>query len=532
MAHVRRHCISPVKQLIRFIQTVDEPRIATKPEAMSFPVRPALSLLMVASLIAGAGCHRTKTGSIGVTVIADRAALIDPATGPLGQGDAVLLANVAQGLVRFDARGQIDSGLAERWNVSDDGLSYIFRLQSGTWPSGRKIDAREVARILNRERREASLNSLKDTVGAIAEIVAMTDRVIEIRLVAPRPHLLQLLAQPEFAIVRVVGGDEDGRLAGSGPFVLRPGKPEEPLHLRRMQPGADGEDEVREDIDLAALPAPSAVARFKAGATDLVLGGSFSDLPVARTAGVARGALRFDPVAGLFALVPGRNSGPLADQGLRSLVSRAIDRDALVALLDVDGLTPRTTLLQPGLDGIAAIAPPPWAAVPLAERRAGLVAEANRTFGKAARPVLTISLPAGPGSTLLFNRLASDLGALGIKLVPATAGQAVDLKLIDEVAPSTSPAWFVRRLHCDRVPMCDAQADELADAARATSSPQQRAQFLAVAAGRIDGGVLIMPLAAPVRWSLVSNDAPGFTENRFGRHTLVWIGTKPQRDGN
>ena len=117
---------------------------------------------------------------------------------------------MAQGLVRFDERGQVVPGLAERWNVSDDGLSYIFRLQTGEWPDGRKIRADEVARILSRQLRENSGNPLRDTLGAVSEVVAMTDRVIEIRLLAPRPNLLQLLAQPEFGLVRAS--------VGTGPF--------------------------------------------------------------------------------------------------------------------------------------------------------------------------------------------------------------------------------------------------------------------------------------------------------------------------
>ena len=487
--------------------------------------RLASTLLLLGAVAALGACHRAKTGSIDVTVIGDTPQFADPAAGTLSNADALLLASAAQGLVRFDARGQIDQGLAERWNVSDDGLSYIFRLGSGKWPSGRKIDGREVARILNRVRRSNGLNTLKDTVGAIDEIVAMTDRVIEIRLIAPRPNLLQLLAQPEFAILRAT----DDETEGIGPFMLLPSKPEEPLHLRRMTPGSDGDDEVREDVHLAGLPAPSAVARFKAGDSDAVFGGNFSDLPVVRMVGVPRGTLRFDPVAGLFALVPGRAGGPLADKALRSLIARAIDRDALVSSFDVDGLTSRTTLFQPGLEGIGDIAPPAWAAVPLAQRRPALITDANRLFGKKPRPELTISLPAGPGSTLLFNRLAADLAPLGLKLVPAPAGAPVDLKLIDEVAPSSSPAWFVRRLRCDRVPLCDPDIDALSDAARTTMSPQQRAQLLVLAAQRIDAENLLIPLAAPIRWSLVSANAPGFGENRFGRHTLVALGTKPIR---
>ena len=493
---------------------------------MAMRIHPGLALLLIVAAAGGGGCQRAETGAVDVTVIGDMPKLADPAAGPTSATDDVLAANVAQGLVRFDPRGQIDQGLAERWNVSDDGLSYIFRLQSEKWPSGRKIDAREVARLLNRARRDTSLDALKDTVGAIDEIVAMTERVIEIRLLAPRPNLLQLLAQPEFAIIRPVEG---GGFEGTGPFVMLPGRPEEPLRLRRTIAGADGDEEVREDVRLAGLPAPSAVAQFKAGASDAVFGGTFSDLPVARMGGVARKTLRFDPVAGLFALVPGRRGGPLANRALRSLLSRAIDRDALVAAYDVDGLVPRATLLQPGLDGIGDVAVPAWAAVPLAQRRAGLASDANRLFGKKPRPVLAVSLPAGPGSTLLFNRLAQDWGALGIKLVPAAAGQPVDLKLIDEVAPSTSPAWFVRRLRCDRVPLCDSQADELADGGRATLLPQQRAQYLSLAAQRVDEEFLLFPLAAPIRWSLVSADAPGFVENRFARHTLVGLGSRPAR---
>ena len=122
----------------------------------------------------------------------------------------MLLDSVAQGLVRFDANGNIVPGLAERWNVSDDGLSYIFRIATKQWPDGTRITAQQVARLLKRQLSEHSRNPLKESVGAIEDIVAMTDRVIEIQLIAPRPTLLALLAQPEFAILK--GND------GTGPF--------------------------------------------------------------------------------------------------------------------------------------------------------------------------------------------------------------------------------------------------------------------------------------------------------------------------
>src|SRR6478735_5062968 len=95
------------------------------------------------------GCDATQSGEVDVLVIGDTPTIVDPAGASLSEPQAVLLSSVAQGLVRFDAAGQIVPGLAERWNVTDDGLSYIFRLSTGEWPDGRKIVAKDVARILN-----------------------------------------------------------------------------------------------------------------------------------------------------------------------------------------------------------------------------------------------------------------------------------------------------------------------------------------------------------------------------------------------
>src|ERR671912_1081852 len=171
--------------------------------------------LIIAGAASSAGCERQREGAVTVAVIGETPKVVDPAARPLSPGEAVLLNNVAQGLVRFDARGQVEPGLAERWNVSDDGLSYIFRLASQEWSGGGKITARQVARILRQSIAANSNNPLKDTLGAVDEIVAMTDRVLEIRLRAPRPNLLQLLAQPEFALVR--------ESEGSGPFRIADG---------------------------------------------------------------------------------------------------------------------------------------------------------------------------------------------------------------------------------------------------------------------------------------------------------------------
>ncbi|MEO7814906.1 MAG: ABC transporter substrate-binding protein [Sphingomicrobium sp.] len=481
-------------------------------------------LILIAALIALGGCTRQDDEALAVVVIGSgNAALADPADGPLSLPRQVLMGNVAQGLVRFDARGQIEPGLAERWNVSDDGLSYVFRIAADKWPDGRSVQARDVARLLTRQLRPASRNPAKDTLGAVQEIVAMTDRVIEIRLSAPRPNLLQLLAQPEFGLTREGLGtgpfQPELRTAAKGAVTL--------LHVERV---VDGPDQ-RDRVDVIVAPAKAAIAAFGAGKADLVLGGTFADLPIVRQANIARSAIRFDPVAGLFGLVPTRRTGPLVNPLLRNLLNRAIDRDALVAALAVPGLVPRATLLQAGLEGVGAPSPPDWLATPIAERRPRMTAEAKAIAGSGDPISLAIALPDGPGATILFDRLVADWGAIGVTLVRASPDRVADLRLIDVVAPSASPTWFVRSFRCTIVPLCSTEADVAMDSARAAIVADQRAAFVIEANRLIEQQNLFMPLAAPVRWSLVGNRVQGFAENNVARHPLKALGDRLSRDG-
>ena len=487
---------------------------------------PLLIALAGALATALAGCRPSGDSPIGVTVIGPAPSLGDTAW-QLTAPDAVLRDAVAQGLVRFDSRGQIEPGLAERWNVSDDGLSYVFRLQSGDWSDGRPIRARDVARLLKQQIARTSLNPLADTLGAVDDVVAMTGRVIEIRLVAPRPNLLQLLAQPELALV------SNG--AGSGPFTRRDDKPEHgetsALLLERKVMDFEADAERTERVRLAASPVREAVNGFANGHSDLVLGGSAIDLPYALALKLPRGSLHFDPVIGLFGLAPARATGPIADPDFRRFLAHLIDRGALVSALRVDGLVGRATLLQAGLDGLPAPVQPAWLALTGAQRQAALVAESNRLFGKAGRPALAIMMPDGPGAEIIFNRLAIDFGFSGIKLVRSARAIPADLKLVDLAAPSTSPAWFVREFRCGLAPLCAPTMTSLVDQARTTADAGERARLLAAAAAVVDDQALFIPLAAPVRWSLVGKRAVGYDDNLFARHSLTGL-DQPGRGDN
>src|SRR5207253_289440 len=105
---------------------------------------------------------------------------------------------------------------------------------------------------------------------------------------------------------------------------------------------AEDEDEAsrRDEVRLSGKPVRDAIGDFAAGKADLVLGGTFADLPYATHVKLPRRSLQFDPASGLFGLVPLRAGGDLDDPDLRRLLSQAIDRDLLMSALGVPGLAP------------------------------------------------------------------------------------------------------------------------------------------------------------------------------------------------
>ena len=222
-----------------------------------------------------------------------------------------------------------------------------------------------------------------------------------------------------------------------------------------------------------------------------------------------------DPVQGLFGLSFASREGPLGDPAVRRAMSMAIDRDALVAALNVRGLEARATLAPDGLGELPRPFAPEWAALPLAER----IAQARATIaalGLAGPLRVRVAMPDGPGYRIAFAYLRRDWRAIGVEAVrvPANA-PAAELRLIDEVAPAVLATWYLRHFTCDAARVCDAEADRALADARAARTLAERRLHLARADQILAGLTPYIPLAGPVRWSLVGQRLTGFRPNPF-----------------
>jgi peptide/nickel transport system substrate-binding protein len=474
---------------------------------------PARALLAtgLAALLALGGCGAPETGPVEVSAIGGPPALADPNRAPLDAPSAFLAEAIAQGLVRFNADGDIEPALAQSWIISDDGLTYTFRLRRTNWIDGGRVTAQQVAARLRAALARASRNPLKPVLGAVAEIVAMTDEVIVINLRGPRPNFLQLLAHPELAILQGSAGTGPYRLAGAEGGALR-------LQI------IHGEDEEAPanspDILLRGEPAVRAVARFAGGRRTLVVGGTAGDLPYARAADLPNNALVFDPVTGLFGLSFNPRGGPLISAALRQALAMAIDRQALAAAIGAPGLGPRTSLVPAGVQDLPNVAQPDWANMNQTQRRD----EARRLLAELALPApltVRVAMPDGPGYRTVFAYLRRDWRLIGVEAVLARPGEPADLIFIDEVAPANLGSWYLRHFTCEASGVCDPAADAALQAARLAPNAAERQTQLSLADGILGRATPFIPLTAPVRWSLVPGRLDGFRPNPFARHPAV-----------
>lgn len=477
--------------------------------------RAALPLIVGLALLT-AGCEPARhDGPVAVDVIGTPAQFAKPLKDSRSPAAKLVLAATGQGLLSFDTGGEVVGALAESWIVEDGGQSYIFRLRRTHWANGEPVKAEAVADLL-----KARLRANAPSLGGLApQVRAMTERVIEIRLDTALPAFMQLLAQPQFAIVAADG-------VGSGPY--RAVAEDDGIALTPLIATPGDEDTATPPpapaIDRRQLRASSAalaLVRFRRGLTDLVLGGRFQHLPLLSVSDVDPRTLRVDPAWGLFGLAVTGSSDFLADVNVREALSRVIDRDALGKSFHLTGWRSAVTPVPAALDLGRAPTQPVWAEGD-GENRIAIARQsvARWVAAHGEPPVLRVALPEGPGATLLFRRLAADFSRLGVRIDRVAMDERADLTLIDEVAAFDSALWYLARIDCPMKISCDTPASALLETARTAVTAEARANAMAEAERRIvlHGGYI--PLGQPVRWALASRRLTGFALSARGIHPL------------
>lgn len=458
-------------------------------------------------------------GPVGVAIVGEQDSLFQSGV-RLSAAAQHIRASTNEGLVTLDPAGQVIPAIAERWIVTDDGLSYIFRLRNSSWPDGQPISAADVRILLQETLRRLEGTSLGLDLAKVTEVRAMTGRVVELRLSGPMPEFLRLLAQPELGLVN--------RGSGAGPMVMSRDEGSQLTRLSALPPQDRGlparEDweEVSRGLTIRALSGRQAVDAFSNGDVDLLIGGTIATFPMAQLGPLSRGTVQVDPAQGLFGLIIRSDAGVLADPARREALSMAIDRAELIQPFGLGGWQDETWTVPRELFSPAQYSASRWSELTIEDRRG--VARRRIAEWKAGRDdeaVLRVGLPDGPGSDLLFEQLSSAWQPIGITAVRTGLGEGAELELRDRLARYSSPRWFLNQFNCSLdIGLCSDEADALVLESLSLLDPEAKQALLADAHAELTAAEVFIPFGVPVRWSLVRGAVNGYQANQWGLHPL------------
>jgi oligopeptide transport system substrate-binding protein len=192
----------------------------------------------------------------------------------LSTAHAVVQYGIFESLVRTHD-GDLLPGMAETWEISDDGLTYTFHLRDAKWSDGKPVTAGDFVHAFVRLFEICPASSIFDDIKNGAQlrsgevlpeelgVQAPDDKTVVITLKNPVPYFMGLigmhLGAPGREDLAKKFGDEYGAtaesLASCGPFILKEWKHEDKLVLEK-NPDYWNADKIKLDkVVIYILPA-------------------------------------------------------------------------------------------------------------------------------------------------------------------------------------------------------------------------------------------------------------------------------------
>lgn len=497
--------------------------------------------------------------------VLDRGNGPEPTTLDVHRGSEVnaqnILTDLYEGLVTFAADGRIVPGMAERWDVSADGLIWTFHLRDGLrWSNGDGLDAAQFVASMQRALDPETAAPLAPLFASIRNapavmrgeqpttalgIRAPDTRTVVIELTQPTA-LLERLVLPIAAPIHLptlmqhgAQHTRPGKQVGNGAYRLVEWTPQASLLLER-NPHFHTASQVA--IDRVRFhvteDASTEQKRFVAGDLDLT-----EVVPPGRLDRLRErfgSQLRISPYLGSFYFGYNLRRAPFAAQPkLRRALSLAIDRDLLTRYITALGETPAYSLVPPEMFGNAAIVPPD-ASKSQAER----VAEAQRLYAEAGYTRATpLDVELRYNTSTPHRRLALAVAAmwreqLGVRtrlvneewkvfVQNRRIGRLTEVFRGGWIADVDDPLSFLEAFDGPSpthwTGYVDANFSRQLAAARATPNARLRLRRYAEAESLLMQSQPILPVYFYVSKHLVRDEVEGYVANPLDRHPSRWM---------
>jgi len=348
--------------------------------------------------------------------------------------EANILRNLFEGLMVLDHSGNVAPGVAESFSVSNDGLTYSFRLRdTAKWSNGEPVTAGDFVYSLRRIEDPRTRSQYAEVLypiknaqevntgkAALTELgVAASDaRTVEITLKAPTPYFLQLLTHQSALpvngkeVTRL--GEEwlkPGRMVSNGAYMLDDLKPHS--HIRIVK-NPNYWDAAKVTIDAVVFdPSEDRAAvlkRYRAGEFDVL-----RDLPNDQLGWLRQNMpkeLHIAPYAGIYYYALNTTKPPFNDKRVRVALSMAINRELLVERITTAGELPAYGFVPDGTANYTARRVP-WRTMSQEEREAA----AQKLMGEAGYgPNKPLRLQLAYNTSENHKRIAIALAAMWKKI--------------------------------------------------------------------------------------------------------------------
>jgi oligopeptide transport system substrate-binding protein len=420
-SHERERVDPPFPPLAR--STGSGSRACRGAHARGYPKTSCALLCLFAAILAFSGCAKHETpvargnrDQVLLRGIGPEPASLDPHLATQAADYSVLSA-LFEGLVAEDP---VDlhpvPGVAERWDLSPDGLTYTFHLRANArWSNGDPVTAQDFAaswrRVLTPSlaaenayllyivRGAEAFHRGQSTDFASVGIAAPDALTFVVTLAHPAPYFLSMLNHPVWFPVHVPTIEKNGpaaqrgnpwarpgSLVGNGPFVLREWRAGQRIVVARSPTYWDAAAVRLSEIDFYPFTVDAEERAFRAGQLHVT-----DALPPAKIDAYRRDAprlLRIDPLLGTYFYRLNIARPPLNDVRVRRALSLAVDRQAIVEKILRGDQLPASAFTPPGMAGYTP--------------SAGLATD----FAMARRLLAAAGFPGGnglPPLELLFN---------------------------------------------------------------------------------------------------------------------------------
>lgn len=135
--------------------------------------------------------------------------------------EQLLIGNVYEALVSRNSNNEVEPGLAKSWTISNDGLTYTFKLNEHmNFSNGDTLDATDVAWSINQLKSKQYYNS--DQVENLKQASAPDATTVKLTLSRPDANMLWYLSgRPGLVFDKDARYDAKTTAVGSGPYVVK-----------------------------------------------------------------------------------------------------------------------------------------------------------------------------------------------------------------------------------------------------------------------------------------------------------------------